>query len=60
MSDLWDDGSTPYDDVYAFRAMCRVSFGEEPMRMERRDDRWYDGDGNLILVSLVVDQAARG
>ena len=60
VSDLWDaDGSVPYDDVTAFLATCWESFGDQPV-LTYRDDRWYDHEGNLILVSLVVDQAARG
>ena len=60
VSDVWDaDGSEPYDDVNAFLAMYDGVFNDRPV-LSYRDDRWYDGDGNLILVSLVVDQAARG
>jgi hypothetical protein len=60
VSELWDaDGSVPYDDVNAFLAMCDETAGERPV-LSYRDDRWYDHEGVLILVSLVVDQAARG
>lgn len=60
VSDAWDaDGSVPYDDVDSFRAMCQEVFGEAPA-LSYRDERWYGGDGVLILVSLVVDQAAGG
>jgi hypothetical protein len=59
VSDVWDPTGETYDDVAGFLATCWDSFGEAPV-LNYRDERWYDGDGALILVSLVVDQAAHG